>query len=244
MPPRARALPPTERRAALVDSALALIRERGAVPSTKEIAEASGVAEGTIFRAFDTKDQLIHEVIAVTFCPAPLLRRLREVDLGLPLRERLVATVAIFQQRFTEMFDLMVGLRLSAPPTAGMAGHEACTPEAGHVPHGAASKAAGCSAASRSHDMDRGEAVETVVAIIEPDADLLTCSPRDLARYLRLLTFSGSHPLVAQGELLRPETIVDVVLSGALDPTPAARRRAGGIPTSRGARPSRPRKAR
>jgi len=218
-----------------VHSALGLIRERGAVPSTKEIAEASGVAEGTIFRAFDTKDELIDEVIAMTMCPAPLIRQLHGVDADLPLRDRLVAMVTILQQRFAEIFDLMVGLRLSAPPAAAMTGHHGCTPEGGHVPDAVAGEQQRCSVRSRHTDSDQSRALETVTSIIEPDADLLTCSPSELARYLRLLTFSGSHRLMAEGDPLSPESIVDIVLSGVLDPQPAARRRAAGIRTSRGA---------
>jgi len=207
------------------------------VPSTKEIAEASGVAEGTIFRAFDTKDELIDAVIAVTFCPAPLVRQLREVDLDLPLRDRLVVMVTILQQRFSELFDLMVGLGLSAPPADRMKGHQACTPDSGHVPDFGMRAQHGCAAASDAGTseggvMGRGQATEAVIALIEPDADLLTCSPKELARVLRLLTFSGSHRKITDGEPLTPETIVDVILSGVLDPRPAVRRRAAGIPSS------------
>ncbi len=243
MPPRARALPPTERRAAIVGSALELIREHGAVPSTKEIAEASGIAEGTIFRVFDTKDELIHEVIAVTFCTAPLTRQLQEVDHELPLRDRLVAMVSILQRRFSDVFDLMVGLRLSAPPLGRLNDHHACTPEAGHVPNESTSDTDPCRRPFEPGELDHGPAVEAVISLIQPDADLLTCSARDLARYIRLLTFSGSHRHITDGKLLTPESIVDIVLNGALDPRPAARRRAAGIRTSRPTGSTRTRKA-
>ena len=219
MPPRATALPPSQRRAVLVECALDLIRRSGAVPSTREIAEAAGVAEGTIFRAFDTKDSLIDEAIASSFCPAPLLRQLQQVDPGLPLRERLVAVVTILQRRYGDLFDLMHGLRLSAPPVAARREHTSCTPEAGHV---ASSPDDGSEDQPGDRDHrhpDRELTNRAVVALIEPDASDLTCSAQDLARYLRMLTFSGSHPQISDSRLLSPETIVDVLLTGVLTTT-------------------------
>ena len=60
-PPRVRAaaLPVEERRAAIVTAALPLFLEGGARVTTREIATAAGIAEGTIFRVFDDKHALI-----------------------------------------------------------------------------------------------------------------------------------------------------------------------------------------
>lgn len=237
--PRAAALPPTQRRAAIVAATTALIRERAAVPPTKAIAEAAGVAEGTVFRAFETKDELIAEVISAAFCPAPLLRELQSVDGTLPLRERLVDVVSILQQRLVTVFDLMLGLRMTAPPMDRASDHPACTPQTGHVrtdgtavPH----------PAGRAHHRSlsgRGRVAEAVIALVEADADLLACSPKELVRYLRLLTFSGSHRHIADGPLLKPETIVDVVLTGVLRRSPATAGRPTGTRGLRRTSPAR-----
>ena len=56
---RAAALAPDDRRAMLVATTLELVLESGADVSTRQIAEAAGVAEGTIFRVFDTKEELL-----------------------------------------------------------------------------------------------------------------------------------------------------------------------------------------
>src|SRR5690606_24835873 len=48
---RARPLAPEERREAILDAVLPLLRERGREVTSRELAEAAGVAEGTIFRA-------------------------------------------------------------------------------------------------------------------------------------------------------------------------------------------------
>ena len=67
---RARALPPDARRAAIVEAILPLVQEQGAALSTRQIAEAAGIAEGTIFRAFADKDALFDAVIVRLKVPA------------------------------------------------------------------------------------------------------------------------------------------------------------------------------
>ena len=54
---------PDDRREALVDATIPLLHEHGRTVTTKQIADAAGVAEGTIFRAFGSKDDLIHAAV-------------------------------------------------------------------------------------------------------------------------------------------------------------------------------------
>ena len=55
---RAAALPPDERRSMIVAATLPLLLEHGDRVTTRQIAEAAGIAEGTIFRAFADKDEM------------------------------------------------------------------------------------------------------------------------------------------------------------------------------------------
>src|SRR5436190_5248217 len=59
MSPRAVAMSPDDRRKAIVGALVPLIVERGGEVSTREIAEAAGIAEGTIFRVFPDKKSLM-----------------------------------------------------------------------------------------------------------------------------------------------------------------------------------------
>ena len=204
MSPRASALPPAERRVSIVRAALRLIATNGTMPTTREIAEEAGIAEGTVFRAFDTKERLVDAVVGETFCPAPISVQMRAIDPDQPLRERLVDLVTVLQGRFAEIFGVMSALGLTAPP-ADFEEHRGCRPDSGHVPVEEQDPAADTAWPGRP-----GRLLE----FVEPDADQLSCTPAELVSYLRLFTFSASHPDIAEGQILPPQTIVSVILDG------------------------------
>ena len=83
--PRAARLAPQERRAALLDGVVPLVQAHGRDISTRQIADACGVAEGTLFRAFGTKEALIEAAIERYFDPAEFEARLASVPASLPV---------------------------------------------------------------------------------------------------------------------------------------------------------------
>jgi AcrR family transcriptional regulator len=104
---RASALPPDERRSSIVAATLPLLLEHGEMATTRQIAEAAGVAEGTIFRAFVDKDELIAAVIEAAFDPGPLEAAVAAIDDGLPFVDQVVAATAILQERVVNIWRLM-----------------------------------------------------------------------------------------------------------------------------------------
>jgi AcrR family transcriptional regulator len=112
-PRRATALPPDERRSMIVAATLPLLLEHGDRVTSKQIAEAAGIAEGTVFRAFADKDELIVAVIESAIDTQPLEQALAAIPAGLGFEATLEAAVVVIQQRVIDIWRLMssVGTR-------------------------------------------------------------------------------------------------------------------------------------
>jgi AcrR family transcriptional regulator len=101
---RAAALPTEERRSAIVSATLPLFLEQGAVVTTREIAQAAGIAEGTIFRVFPDKTALLDAVIEAALDPMPTNAAIAAIDPGRTFEARLVAVVEILRKRVLYLF--------------------------------------------------------------------------------------------------------------------------------------------
>ena len=101
---RAAALPIEERRSAIVAATLPLFLQQGSAVTTREIAQAAGIAEGTIFRVFPDKTALLDAVIEAALDPTPADAAIERIDPDLPFEERLVAAVEILRKRVLYLF--------------------------------------------------------------------------------------------------------------------------------------------
>lgn len=89
---------PDQRRAAIVAAARPLLATHGTAFTTKQIAAAAGVAEGTIFRVFSSMSEL-HEAIVDDLLDAGTTRQaLASIDAGAPLLRRVAAAIEVLQQ--------------------------------------------------------------------------------------------------------------------------------------------------
>ena len=104
---RATALPLEERRAAIVQATLPLFLEQGGAVTSKEIAQAAGIAEGTIFRVFEDKTALLDAVMEAALDPAPTELAVRAIDETLPFEDKLIAAVEILRQRVLYVFHVL-----------------------------------------------------------------------------------------------------------------------------------------
>ncbi|MEP6624591.1 MAG: helix-turn-helix domain-containing protein [Acidimicrobiia bacterium] len=165
---------------------LPLLLAHGSAVTTRQIAEAAGIAEGTIFRAFPDKESLIAAVIEAATDTATVDTALDGIDPGLPLEARLIAVVDILRRRVTELLQLRTAIGMMKLPESG----------------------------SLWPDRHPSTDLRKIANVIEPDRAQLRRDPLAAAQVLRGLTVSGTHPALMLDEPLTSAEIVSLLLDG------------------------------
>lgn len=192
---RAEPLAPDDRRRAIIEAVIPLLTEHGSAVTTKQMAEAAGIAEGTIFRVFPDKHAVIHEAVRFSMDPAPVQRGLSEIYASAPIEVQLAEAARIILESFEGVIALLAALRTmpsseSAPPP----GPPAFVAEANAAIN------------------------QSLTELFERHRDRLRIEPSRAAAAFRGLIFAGGHPMMSRGEKLTVQEIVDVLLSGIADP--------------------------
>jgi AcrR family transcriptional regulator len=190
---RVPALAPEERREALIQATIPLLHEHGLDVSTRQIAAAAGVAEGTIFGVFDSKNSLVVCSVVKALDPQETIDLLAAIDRAAPLRERLTTAVEIIQARFAQNAHLMSAARRLIFMDQ-------------HVDPDAQARMAS----------DRDQIHAALVALIEPDAGRLRRSPAAVARVLTLLCGAQTFGPFGGPDGFRGAELVSLLLDGLL----------------------------
>jgi len=118
-PGRAKPMPVDDRRAAIAAATVPLLSQFGREVTTRQIAEAAGVAEGTLFRVFENKDAIIDAAVEAFLDPEPFREALRRIDPSLPLELKMQLVIDRFQDRFSGIFGVFAALgNRPRPPAA------------------------------------------------------------------------------------------------------------------------------
>ena len=173
---RASALPPDERRAAIIEAVRPLLIEHGESVTTRQIACAAGVAEGTSFTVFADKGELLDAAIDAALDPAPLDQLLREIDPALPYEQRLIEATELMQQRIVEVWRLISSVggrrkdkaRRSISDSVGLAEIFASEPDRFRLEPAAAARTLRALTMALTHPMLSNERVsaEEIVATV------------------------------------------------------------------------------
>jgi AcrR family transcriptional regulator len=183
---------PEERRAALIAATVPLLHQHGLDVSTKQIAQAAGVAEGTIFGVFPDKNSLLVAALLHALDPQPTLDALAAIDPSLDLRARLVAAADLINDRFAVGAQLMTAARTLVLAT-------------GTHPD----------ARKRMADT-RTRLLTSLTAVIEPDAGLLRQSPDTAARLLLLFCGANTYGPFGDPSRFHGAEMASLLLDGLL----------------------------
>lgn len=197
-----------ERRKALVDATLPLLREHGTDISTRQIAEAAGIAEGTIFRAYDSKDDLIAACLTEAVSSDRFAAQLDAARAD-SLRETVTRLLATLDRHHRDVKALLVAFHpnfLSARDAAG----------AGPASDGPSGADAAAQGACRRPDPAaiRRDRVTQVSALLAPFAAELATPTRVAASYLLALSSGYHHPMVAPQDIPDPALLTQLALRG------------------------------
>lgn len=175
-PPRAAALPPDQRRTEIIAAACPILLADPTGFTTRQVAEAAGIAEGTLFRHFETKAELVSAVVDDLLNPDPLLELLAGLT-GDDLESLTLGILTALRRGVERQSSLLVALkRHDRPSETTMADH--------HHRH-----------------VERMRLVDAAIAqALAPHANEFRLPLPTIAFHLRVLAVSASHPLLSAGE--------------------------------------------
>jgi AcrR family transcriptional regulator len=202
-------LAPDERRRAIVDAVIPLLVQQGSSVTTRQIAEAAGVAEGTLFRVFPDKAALLHAAARAVFDPARGRASLAAIPADLDLEAMVRAAADVLLAGMRQTIAVMIAVRgaLVEDPGRGPDLAGASKPAPGEGPNERTGPPAFIREANQA-------VLEALTVLFERYADQLRLSPVRAAVVLRGLVLGIGHPGMNEDNQLTPDEVASVVVSG------------------------------
>lgn len=182
-----------DRREALVKATIPLLLVHGANVTTNQIAKAADVAEGTVFRAFKDKQELLTCALRSAMEPDTEIDLIDRIPATAPIEERLTGAVRAVTGYLDRMWSLMSALQDTGFDPRGEGGGRKGPPE----------------------EMQR--VMRRVAELFEPDAERLRVEPLLAARLLMGFVFTNRMQHNGFGEgAAEADQLVELFLHGTI----------------------------
>src|SRR5665647_631471 len=107
---RAKPMSPEDRRQAIISATTDLVLEHGPEATTRQIADACGIAEGTLFRVFESKDDILAAVVEQLLDPRFLIDDIEAISPMDDVADTVRALVAVVDAATTRIRSVMMAL--------------------------------------------------------------------------------------------------------------------------------------
>lgn len=190
---------PEDRRQAIIEATTQLVLDIGPSLSTRQIADACGLAEGTLFRVFDSKREILKAVVEHILDPAVVIEEIRAIPADQSLPHIVADLVVAVDSAATRVRSVMAAL------------HAELGGERHHGPP---------PAKEQGRFMERMTMLSDALAItLAPHTDQLRVDPETAAAFIQTSIFASGIPVM--GTKIADRTILTDLLVHALVKEPA-----------------------